>query len=1051
EKYLKENYNLGLKIEKFDLSILSGITIEKFSFTDNDVPDSLFSMGSFTLKYELWSLLDRKLVVNKIILEQLKINVVRDGSGKFNFDGIIEKFAGKPEEKKPAEEKEKEEKPDEKKESAPQFLIELKNFEVNDIEVSYEDRSSDAPMKAKLPLYSLKVTGVEFRDENSLKADVSFSTGERNLLSFSDKENSVSFRQELDVQVGVVNKDVELDFSHRMKDLDLKSPSAKLSRPGDISVGLKAHYNMESDGLDIKNFVFAFADLVKVGLTGKVTGVTTEQVADITIPELFTDVSGLAAFAEKNGLADLQGAGIKDSECTITDLHVIHSVPKNETKVKGDLAFSAGQASYRQDDISALVSNISLGSAFAVTLQDNALTFSDISAELGLENVSSSVSGVKYSTGRQEIKVRPVLKSDFMPESISYTHKIYDIAEGRIELGLDASFDISDTSLPALIKNTAAKLSVKAEGLRPNSLEKSAPAGLSVSLDEKLDFSKGVAVNDLELKTEFESDTASVFSAADGRLIVSHMKADLNGLPNERYRLNKLTFKMNDVLSAEIEELTADMKKNTAGVGKLLVKADLDGLLDIGKATGNPDIQPVMLYNGSLEMKAGGSGNISDMSANTEIKMDLSIDSLFYEDASVKRGIKISETVNLIGKDVALNGSVSVKGADYAAMLSEMGITGDADVVNNFMYSENGELKIHELGVSVPSAGAELKVKGTADVLDSLYGFDVEVTHSLALLEKYPFVKDIDGIKGKVTGITKLTGNLNSVRAEHNEKLDGIGLKLTLDSLNNTVRIAGLNADIPFTAVIDLRELKLLEGGRFKKFDSFDFLDYSAKRDFYRMNGLPVSNLTIDTVLVNHQLFKNNIRNIALDMYFDDNMFCLNRFYYELFDGNGAGFVRLDLGEGGLDDIVTRANLDMGLTMTGLNTYYLNRKKSKRSPSTEMNVILKMKSKGLDVINEPDLNGEISISKISGDDAKYLLEFLSKNTGDQTAGMVKNMLNAFPGIKVELFSFTIKNNFLYTLIQLKKPWYLVYFPLPEKISLSKQSLKFYIDKYVKEE
>jgi hypothetical protein len=110
-----------------------------------------------------------------------------------------------------------------------------------------------------------------------------------------------------------------------------------------------------------------------------------------------------------------------------------------------------------------------------------------------------------------------------------------------------------------------------------------------------------------------------------------------------------------------------------------------------------------------------------------------------------------------------------------------------------------------------------------------------------------------------------------------------------------------------------------------------------------------------------------------------------------------------------------------------------------------------MKSIGLDVINEPDLNGEISISKISGDDAKYLLEFLNKNSGDQTAGMVKNMLNAFPGIKVDLFSFTIKNNFIYTLIELKKPWYLVYFPLPERISLSKQSLKFYIDKYVKEE
>jgi len=183
----------------------------------------------------------------------------------------------------------------------------------------------------------------------------------------------------------------------------------------------------------------------------------------------------------------------------------------------------------------------------------------------------------------------------------------------------------------------------------------------------------------------------------------------------------------------------------------------------------------------------------------------------------------------------------------------------------------------------------------------------------------------------------------------------------------------------------------------------------------------------------------------------DNNKFCLNRFYYELFDGNTAGFVRLDLGEGGFDDIITRANLDMGLTMTGLNTYYLNRKKTKHSPSTELNVIMKLKSKGLDIINEPDLNGEINLSRLSGDDAKYLLEFLNKNSGDQTAGMVKNMLNAFPGIQVNLFSFTIKNNFIYTLIKLKKPWYLVYFPLSEQISLSKQSLKFYLDKYVKED
>lgn len=1051
EAYMKDNYNLGLKIESLDFSILSGITIDKFTFTDNDMPDSLFSMDSFTLKYELWPLLDRKLVVNKIILDHPKVNVVRDKDGRFNFDGIIEKFAGKEEEKKPEEPVEPKEKTDKMAEKPSEFIIDLKNFEVNDIEIIYEDRSPDAPMKAKLPLYSLKVSGAEFKDMDNMKAEISFTTGTENVLSYKDKENGVKFRQELDVQIRAVDQDIDVNFSHKIKDLDLISPFANLSMPGDIAIDLVSYYNMKSDSLDIKNFAFAFADMVKLNMSGIVTGVTSEQRAEIAIPEIFADLSGLARFAEDNNLADLQGAGLKDASLRMKDLSVTHSVPDNETTAEGSLELYAGEVSYRQPDISARVTDLELGSAFAVSVKDNALTFSDISAEIGIENVISSVSGKKYSIGRQDISVRPVLKKDFMPKSIKYKHTISDIAEGKIEIGLDASFDLTDMSLPALIKNTRLSLDFKADGLHPNTLEESAPAGLFVSLSEKLAYSAGLVENTLSVTTEFKSDTASVFSAADGRLVSAYLKADIGGHSKEQYKLIELNAKINEVFSADINDLTADLKTNAVGIGHLLVSADLDGLLDIAKATGIPEIQPVRLYNGTLEVSAEGNGNITDQSATSEVRLNMNIDSLFYEDTAVREGISINQTVNLIGKDISLIGGVTVKGADQAGMLAEMGIEGNALIENNFRYAENGELKIHKLGLSLPSAGVEANVKGNADILDSLKKFDIEVTHRIGLKEKYPFVKDIDNIKGAVSGTTKLAGNLEKVRIEHTQKLDSLGLKLTLDSLNNNVRIAGLNADIPFNVVLDINDMKLLAGSKFEKFDTFDFLEYSANRNYYKLNDLPVSNLTIDTVLVSHQMFKNNIKNISLDVYFDDNKFCLNRFYYELFDGNAAGYVRLDLGEGGFEDIMNRSDLDMGLTMTGLNTYYLNRKKSKHSPSTEMNVIVKMKSKGLDVINEPDLNGEISISKISGDDAKYLLEFLNKNSGDQTAGMVKNMLNAFPGIKVDLFSFTIKNNFIYTLIELKKPWYLVYFPLPERISLSKQSLKFYIDKYVKED
>ncbi|MBN2771326.1 MAG: hypothetical protein JXR90_11580, partial [Spirochaetes bacterium] len=533
--------------------------------------------------------------------------------------------------------------------------------------------------------------------------------------------------------------------------------------------------------------------------------------------------------------------------------------------------------------------------------------------------------------------------------------------------------------------------------------------------------------------------------------ISNYLKADISGHPHEKYRLLELTAKVSDFLSAEIIDLSADLKTMDISVGKLDAEIDLDRLLETGKLTGLEAIQNTRLYNGLVNVTAAASGNMNDAQADSKVNFSMTLDSLFHDDIAITRGLRITQTVDLASMNVLLTGDIEISGADFDGMLSEMQIDGNVKVKNRISYAESGEVRILELSASVPSVQAEFSLTGTADVSDSLYPFDITAKHSLKLLENYSFVEGIGDIKGSVSGNTLLKGNMKEAVAQHTEKLTEIGLELELDTLGNRISIINLNAEIPFNAKLDLESLLLLPYNRYDKIQNYDFLNYNSMRDQYRINGLPVSNFRIDTIAVSHELFKDNIRNIDLDIYFDDNKFCLNRFYYELFDGNTAGFMRLDLGTGGLDDIIQRAELDMGLNMTGLNTYYLTRAQTGRSPSTEMNVIFKLRSKGLDFIEKPDLNGEINISKISGDDAKYLLEFLNKNTGDQTAGMVRNVLNAFPGIKVELFSFTIKNNFLYTLIRLKKPWYLVYFPLAEQISLSKQSLKFYLDKYVKED
>lgn len=86
------NYGIALEINDLDFSLFRGIDVNDFSIKDNDIPDSLFSFDSFRLDYDLLPLKDKKLVINKLIVQHPKISIIKNNDGKFNFDGIIEKF-----------------------------------------------------------------------------------------------------------------------------------------------------------------------------------------------------------------------------------------------------------------------------------------------------------------------------------------------------------------------------------------------------------------------------------------------------------------------------------------------------------------------------------------------------------------------------------------------------------------------------------------------------------------------------------------------------------------------------------------------------------------------------------------------------------------------------------------------------------------------------------------------------------------------------------------------------------------------------------------------
>ncbi|MCK4978836.1 MAG: AsmA family protein, partial [Candidatus Delongbacteria bacterium] len=275
ESYVIDNYGISVKINDLDFSLLGGVKINDFNIKDDDIPDSLFSFDSFELGYDLLPLKDKKLVINKLIVQHPRITIVRDENGKFNFDGIVEKLMG---DKKTKEEPEKVE-----DKSKPGFSINLENLEINNIEILYEDRSKESPMKTKLPRYNLKLSDVKFKSMDDMKVDLSISATENNSLTFSDKDNTVNVRQDLKLNVKVLNENIDVKIDHSLSNIKFNNKDIDLENIGSKEVSLEASYNLITDSLNIDKLNFNFADIISTELSGKVSHLSSSQIADIRI------------------------------------------------------------------------------------------------------------------------------------------------------------------------------------------------------------------------------------------------------------------------------------------------------------------------------------------------------------------------------------------------------------------------------------------------------------------------------------------------------------------------------------------------------------------------------------------------------------------------------------------------------------------------------------------------------------------------------------------------------------------------------------------------
>ncbi|MBN1968764.1 MAG: hypothetical protein JXR48_19280 [Candidatus Delongbacteria bacterium] len=527
------------------------------------------------------------------------------------------------------------------------------------------------------------------------------------------------------------------------------------------------------------------------------------------------------------------------------------------------------------------------------------------------------------------------------------------------------------------------------------------------------------------ISTEIDSDLLIDFNLINEKM---HLNLNMN---NFNYKDTKLK-KNFDNISLKTS-VSSDLKKYlleycNLSIDSILTVNIMDGIYK-NSVVNFPDIDLEInnfdgsdwydftdsIYVGKLSLKLDNSG-IFEMGKNivqTDYSMNLKIDNFKYKD------IVLSSLTNE-GKGYyksgyfQINDNFSYEGLETRLVPYEELNSGK--VIVNFLSDNFKSFNIQKLQTFFADSLISIDLKGGINLIDSVFSINSNISLSGDSLS---FLK---GIKF-CCGNTKINADLKG-------RFDEIDYSILLNSKYDSLSIGNnfkfYNTDISFP----------IKG----HFDTIteEFSDISKVSD--TMGSLTFNSLSL--------FDKYQIKNLSTNLGLLNSRFTISNLRGDLFGGDITGEIALDIGEK-VSDIMNEASCESHIYFTGINPKYFS-SDSKGNSRGDVTLRSSLSFKGLDFKNN-DLNMRVDLSGLGMKESKQILDFLSRELKDESIDVLRRTLSVFPGVSVTLFSFSISENYINSSVNLDKPWYLFYFPLADRISFSKQSLKFYLDRFVYKE
>ncbi len=212
---------LGRKVTIGDIKIglFSGITIKDFIIKEADGQSNFVSTKAFVLSYDLMPLLQKKLVVSEIRLDEPTIKVSRNKQGQFNYStlSILSKPAKQDKPKTSATEA-----------AAVPLALTIDQIRLVNAKLSVRDALNklpkvDATTNAKLKVsFGQNMTDLRYQGDWDLVADVEYAGTKAHI----DGSGNIS-QQNLDVDIGVTLDEEQVQIKGDIKNY-AKSPNATL-------------------------------------------------------------------------------------------------------------------------------------------------------------------------------------------------------------------------------------------------------------------------------------------------------------------------------------------------------------------------------------------------------------------------------------------------------------------------------------------------------------------------------------------------------------------------------------------------------------------------------------------------------------------------------------------------------------------------------------------------------------------------------------------------------------------------------------------------------